>query len=63
MINNSVGYNSSDTFDPLDSYLSNVGENDVYPKWVKPYYKGYECIVRLIILAQRNRYINSGRNY
>ena len=62
LLNSPVGYNSCEKFDPFYSTLTKIAQNNIYPNWVYKYFQGYGCIERLIILSQKNRYINSNKS-
>jgi hypothetical protein len=51
-----VGYNSSEKIDTMLPSFDKIKEYSIYPTWVDLFYKGYNCIDRVIILVQRNRY-------
>jgi hypothetical protein len=51
-----VGYNSSDKRDTMLKSMDKIKDYSIYPAWVDEFYKGYKCIEKLIILAQKNRY-------
>ena len=54
-----VGYNSSEEIDPWHTSFNEIRGDNIFPSWFYEFYKSYNCIERLIILAQRNRYFRS----
>ena len=57
-----VGYNCSDEIDPFHPSFSQIRGDNKYPSWFYEFFKAYNCINRLIILAQKNNYFRSDRN-
>ena len=59
LIKTPVGYNSAKDIDPWHPSFSEIRGDNIFPSWFYEFYKGYNCIDRLIILAQRNNYFRS----
>ncbi len=57
-----VGYNSSEEIDPMHPFFNEIRGVNIFPTWVYEFYNGYKCIEKLIILAQRNRYLKSEKD-
>ena len=62
LLSTPVGFNSTNDIDPWHPSFSEIRGDNIFPLWFYEFYKGYNCIDRLIILVQRNNYFRSERN-